>query len=197
MIDPSRFGRAVAFAADRHAGQTRKSTNVPYLAHLLAVASLVLDAGGGEDEAIAALLHDVIEDTGTTAEEIDQRFGSTVRDIVVGCGEKNHDVDDWHTRKTSYLAALRDDDTTEQVLRVSCADKLHNARSILADYRAVHDELWARFHAGKADQLWYYTSLAEIFSERLPGQLASELSYAVAELRREIADNEPPRSVRG
>jgi (p)ppGpp synthase/HD superfamily hydrolase len=150
----------------------------------MSVSAIVLEDGGSEDEAIAALLHDVIEDVPVegTEEFIRERFGDYVAQIVRACSDATtHPKPPWRERKEGYLAHL--ETAPPEVLRVSLADKLHNARAILYDLRAVGDLLWARFTAASAaDQLWYYRSLAEIFSRRKPGPLADELQRVVAEI---------------
>jgi len=176
-----RFDEAVALACELHAGQVRKSTDIPYVAHLLAVTALVLEDGGDEDEAIAALLHDAVEDQGgaATLREIRRRFGSRVADIVQACSDT--DVipkPPWRERKEAYVAHLHDPALPAGALRVSLADKLHNARAILFDLRAGED-VFARFNAGRDDVLWYYDALARAFAERKPGPLADELRRTV------------------
>ncbi|MEM6639960.1 MAG: HD domain-containing protein [Pseudomonadota bacterium] len=157
-----RFEDALVFAARLHAKQTRKGGNIPYISHLLGVTSLVLEAGGSEDEAIAALLHDGPEDQGgeKTLTDIRHRFGNEVAEIVAACSDTFDDPKPpWKARKEAYLEKL--EFATESVLLVSCADKLHNARSILTDYRNVGDALWQRFRGGKDGTLWYYSALAD------------------------------------
>lgn len=182
MLTP-RFADAVAFAMTAHGGQTRKGTHIPYVSHLLAVASLVLEAGGDEDMAIAGLLHDAIEDTGTTAADIESRFGARVAAIVVGCTDTDETPKPpWRPRKERYLAHLRSPDTPAEVLVVSRADKLHNARTMLLDHRYLGAAFWSRFNAGADDQLWYLSSLVEVFTQRLPGPMTDELRRVRDEL---------------
>ena len=153
----SRFVDALTFAIRAHGDQCRKGGTVTYVAHLLGVASLVLEAGGDEELAIAALLHDTIEDTGTTAEEIAAAFGPRVAGVVEGCTDTDvHPKPPWRARKERYIEHLRSPDTPTDVLVVSRADKLHNARSMLQDYRKIGDELWSRFSVGPDQQFWYY-----------------------------------------
>jgi (p)ppGpp synthase/HD superfamily hydrolase len=172
-----------------HRDQTRKGNDVPYVSHLLAVAALVLEYGGTEDQAIAGLLHDALEDQPdrTSTTEIATRFGDDVARIVAGCSdttpdEMRHGRPPWLLRKQRYLDHL--EIVTEDVLLVSCADKLHNAQSILRDLRTLGAGTWARFNAGRDDQLWYLRSLAAVFARRLPGSLADELARTVAEIER-------------
>ncbi len=180
------FTDAIAYAASVHAAQVRKGTNIPYLSHLLAVASLVIEHGGTEDQAIGGLLHDVIEDCGAQHEPvIRRRFGDKVAEIVLGCTDAVPAADGskppWRARKEAYIQHL--ESASGSVLLVSCCDKLHNARSILTDYRAIGDLVFDRFTASKADVLWYYRSLAEVFSRKgvLP---AAELMQTVDDLKR-------------
>jgi (p)ppGpp synthase/HD superfamily hydrolase len=178
-----RFERALVYAAQLHAKQRRKGSRVPYVSHLLATAALVLEHGGGEDEAIAALLHDAVEDQGgpKTLAVIRRRFGRIVADIVEGCSDT--DVvpkPPWRPRKEAYLAHLRR--APAAVRLVSAADKLHNARTTVADLRLHGASVWERFHAGPREQLWYYGSLVAIFTRRGPRPLARELGRVVAEM---------------
>jgi mannose-6-phosphate isomerase-like protein (cupin superfamily) len=182
------FAEAVQWASALHRDQARKSTRIPYVSHLFSVAALVLEGGGSETEAIAAALHDSIEDLGVTREEIARFFGNEVGDIVDGCTDEidagaPRDASNWHARKEWYLAHLDDPDTSESVLRVSAADKVHNARSIVSELRRGED-VWNRFNAGADDQLWYYRKLVEVFERRLGGVLTEELRAAVSEMER-------------
>jgi hypothetical protein len=163
----------------------RKGTRIPYLSHLLAVSALVLEHGGDETAALAALLHDVVEDGGglRALAEIDERFGTDVAAIVEGCSDTTSlDKEDWTLRKTRYLRHL--ESAPPDVLLVSAADKLHNARSILADLREHGDDLWTRFNSSPPQQLWYYGALRDTFRRRLPGRLADELDRTVREIER-------------
>ena len=181
-----RFLAAVGLAATVHDGR-RLGTEIPYMAHLLVVTGLVLEDGGGEDEAIAAMLHDCVEDGGgrPLLERLVDDFGERVAEIVSACSDSldpETDVRSWRERKVDYLAHLPDvhDDG---VLRVALADKVHNARSIVRDYRAEGHSLWERFtNKTAADQLWYYDELLSFFSERRPGPLVEDLRQAVDEL---------------
>lgn len=179
-----RFGNALAFAAEKHAGQKRKGTRIPYISHPMAVASLVLEYGGGEDEAIAALLHDVAEDAGgqDALDEIRQRFGMGVAAIVEGCTDNLANPDqDWRPRKEAYVEHLRQ--APQSVRFVAAADKLHNARSTLKDYQRVGDEVWKRFSASsKAEWLWYYRALVAAFAARGTSPLIKELRQTVEEI---------------
>lgn len=191
MTPTARFAEALSYAIALHAQQKRKGTEVPYVAHLLAVTALALEHGANEDEAIAAALHDAVEDQGgaATSAEIERRFGPTVRAIVEGCTDA--DVvpkPPWRTRKEAYLAHLHA--APPSVLLVSASDKLHNARAILADLRDLGDALWPRFTGGRAGTLWYYRSLVDAYRPREPRALVSELERVVSEIER-IAAGEP------
>lgn len=179
----SRFQDALNLAFELHQNQIRKGSGVPYMAHLMGVASLVLEDGGNEDEAIAGLLHDAVEDQGgvATLEQIRVRFGEPVAAIVQGCTDADTlPKPPWRARKEAYLMHLRT--APPAVRRVSSADKLYNARAILADYRVVGDALWGRFTGGKEGSLWYYRSLVTIFQECGTTPMVAELDRVVTEL---------------
>lgn len=183
-----RFAEAVAWAIELHGPQMRKGTTTPYLTHLLAVSSLVWEHGGDEDDAIAGLLHDAIEDTDATAADIEERFGPKVAAIVLACSDTTvRPKPPWRERKAAYQAHLADPATTTDALRVSAADKLHNARCMLGDYRKNGDELWSRFNAGVDSQLWNYGCLVVILQRRFAGPLTDELARTVDALRAEVA----------
>lgn len=186
-----RFEDALVWASRLHGDQVRKGTRIPYVAHLLAVASLVLEHGGDEDQAIAALLHDAVEDQGgpQTREEIRRRFGEAVAAIVDGCTDTDETPKPpWRARKEAYLAHLGA--ASPSVRLVSAADKLHNARSVLADYRARGEEVWGRFQGGRDGTLWYYRALAGAFREAGTNPLVEELGRVVDELER-VAGRSP------
>ena len=178
-----RFTEAFLYAAEKHATQTRKRTDVPYISHLMAVAALVLEAGGGEDEAVAALLHDVVEDCGgmPVLEEVRRRFGNRVADIVQGCTDAyTIPKPEWKKRKLDYLDTLRR--ASDDVRLVSAADKLHNVRTILADYRREGDAVWDRFSGRRDGTLWYYRAVLDVLREGAPNRLIDELQRVVTEL---------------
>ena len=185
---PNELARALKYASKHHGGQTRKGGDVPYVAHLLAVSALVLEDGGSERQAIAALLHDVVEDTDVSRRDVRKRFGRKVERIVAACtdvdGGGSHTAKNWMRRRRRMLARLRDPSTSTSVVRVKAADSLANVRSLTADLRRQGPEVWTSFHAGAVDQLWYYRSVAVVVSVRLPGLLADELRVAVHELER-------------
>ena len=184
----SRFTDAFAFAFEVHREQTKKGGTVPYISHLLEVAALVLAYGGNEDEAIAALLHDAVEDHPDVAsfETISKRFGGQVAAIVESCSDTTViPKPPWKPRKEKYIAHLGSAD--ESVLMVAAADKLANARAVMKDYQVVGDDVWNRFNAGKDDQFWYYRTVTNALAERARNGRAREL---VEELKRAVAQLE-------
>ena len=183
MLLSPRFSEALTYACALHADQVRKGSGVPYVAHLLGVASLVLEYGGNEDEAIAALLHDAIEDQGgaVTREEIRRLFGENVTEIVNGCTDTDvTPKPPWKQRKQAYITHIVT--ASSSVRLVSCADKIYNARSILKDYRQIQDEIWERFKGKKAGTLWYYRSLVEAFHQAETTPIVEELERVVSDL---------------
>ena len=186
-----RFLEALAYATKLHAQQARKGTRVPYVAHLLGVASIVLAEGGDEDMAIAALLHDAVEDQGgkPTLREIERRFGVRVAKLVDACTDADSvPKPPWKDRKTRYIEAVRHEPADARL--ISAADKLHNARDILADYRQHGEEVWKRFRGGREGTLWYYRSLVETFRAAGGNRLVDELDRVVSELERLVARND-------
>jgi (p)ppGpp synthase/HD superfamily hydrolase len=187
----ARFEAALVYALHVHGGQLRKGTAVPYAAHLLAVAATVLEYGGDEEMAMAALLHDAAEDQGGRARlgDIQVRFGARVGGIVAACSDSLAETGaakaPWRQRKERYLEHLGRQ--PPGVLLVSLADKVHNARSILRDSRKPEPgpDIWNRFSQPVAASLWYYRELAKAFQAHLPGQLADELAEIVAVLEAE------------
>jgi (p)ppGpp synthase/HD superfamily hydrolase len=193
-----RFLRAFRFAAEKHARQARKVSSIPYIAHLMGVASLVLEAGGNEDLAIAALLHDVVEDCGgePMLKEIRRQFGSTVAKIVDGCTDAyTEPKPPWRERKETYILHLKDAD--DETRLVSAADKLNNVRSILSDYREVGEFVWSRFSGGRDGTLWYYRTLLSEFLCSKPNRITRELELAVNELETLSANFRMPGSAPG
>ena len=178
-----RFQKAFLFAAEKHKGQVRKASTTPYLAHLMGVTSLSLEYGVDEDIAIAALLHDEVEDCGGAPmlKEVKRRFGARVAKIVEGCTDSYGDPKPpWRERKENYLLHLKDADAETRL--VSAADKLNNVRSILSDYREVGELIWDRFNGRREGTLWYYRSLLQEFKRGKPNRLIRELALAVREL---------------
>src|SRR5580704_9268716 len=181
----ARFHRALVYAARVHARQFRKGTTRPYIGHLLGVTSIVLTHGGDEDEAIAALLHDVVEDQGgkPRLREIRRKFGALVARIVEGCTDSDVEPKPpWLERKTEYLRHLRH--AGASVRLVSAADKVHNARETLEDLRTHHNALWKRFKGGQQGTLWYYREVGKILRRKGPKELAAELERVVKALSR-------------
>lgn len=180
-----RYERALVYAHQLHRAQKRRGTEIPYITHLLSVSSLVLEHGGDEDEAIAALLHDGPEDQGglATLAEIRERFGDRVAEIVAGCTDSYEDPKPpWRPRKEAYLAHLQDAPPSARL--VASADKLHNARSVLADHRVIGDAIWDRFNAPREGTLWYYRSLVCTLRKAGSSPLLDELDRVVGELER-------------
>ena len=180
-----RFTDALVYASRLHAAHTRKGGDIPYISHLMAVTAIVLEHGGGEDEAIAALLHDAVEDQGgaATREEIRRRFGERVAAIVDGCTDADTiPKPPWRQRKEAYVSHVGT--ASPSVRLVSSADKLHNARAILADYRLLGDALWDRFTGGRDGTLWYYRALVDAFRAAEATSLVEELERTVRELER-------------
>jgi (p)ppGpp synthase/HD superfamily hydrolase len=178
-----RFEAALVYAHQLHRHQTRKVAGIPYIAHLLSVTALVLEDGGSEDEAIAALLHDAVEDQGgqATRKEIKQRFGETVVAIVDGCTESDTiPKPPWRDRKQRYLEQLRQG--SPSVRRVALADKLHNARTILFDYQQHGENVWSAFSAGKEGVLWFYHSLLQLYPLTQSSPMVEELRQVVEEI---------------
>jgi (p)ppGpp synthase/HD superfamily hydrolase len=200
----ARFEDAVSYAAKAHADQVRKGSGVPYIAHLLGVAALVLEDGGGEDEAVAALLHDAVEDQGgpTRLEDIRGRFGERVAKVVEGCSDSIREAGeakaDWWERKCGHLDHLShvDGDLAAPLLRVSMADKLSNLRATVRDAGLNGDGFWKVFKHGAASQLWYYGRMNDIFRARCPEStmlpeleaLLAQLSDIVPEAERALAE---------
>jgi GTP pyrophosphokinase len=183
-----RFGDALVYAGQLHRDQARKGTQIPYVSHLLAVTAIVLENGGTEDEAIAALLHDAVEDQGgaATREAIRTRFGENVAAIVDGCTDADMiPKPPWRKRKEDYVAHIPC--ASRSVRLVSAADKLHNARAILADYHKEDEKLWGRFNGGREGTLWYYRALADAFLAVESTTLTKELEQTVAEMERVTA----------
>lgn len=192
MILSERFKDALWRATDLHANQSRKGSGVPYVAHLLGVASLVLEYGGTEDEAIAALLHDAVEDQGgqRTREMIADKYGATIAQIVDGCTDSDTiPKPPWRERKEAYIAHIAT--ASPSVLLVSACDKLYNARSILADYRVTGEEIWERLKGGKKDgTLWYYQALVEAYKKTGQHRVYDELERTVREIVDMVQSND-------
>lgn len=189
------LARALTYATTLHGPETRKGTKIPYVSHLLGVASIVLEHGGTEHQAIGALLHDAAEDAGGEArlEHIDATFGSDVGHIVRACSdslvENPADKPEWWERKVRYLCHLPD--APREALLVSAADKLHNLRSVAMDHRDIGDALWQRFNGLVGGTLWYYRSLTLIFEQTsLPTSLQAELKSTLELLSQKVDRDE-------
>lgn len=187
-----RYDAALKFAAELHRDQVRKGSNVPYLSHLLAVSGLVMEYGGYEDQAIAALLHDAIEDQSEKAGGADalrkiilDRFGDTVLCIVEACTDSDTEPKPpWKKRKEAYLAHLTSAQVPPYAFLVSSCDKLHNVRSIVSDFRKHGDAMFKRFTGGKKGTLWYYRALVDVYRGIEYPTAVEELDVAVTEMER-------------
>jgi (p)ppGpp synthase/HD superfamily hydrolase len=185
-----KFEEALVYASVVHGGQIRKATGIPYIAHLLGVASIAFEYGADEDEAIGALLHDAAEDAGGAAriDDIRVRFGEKVATIVEGCTDTlETPKPPWRERKEKYLAHLKETDSSTRL--VSAADKLFNTRSILRELRQRGDAIWARFSGGKKDRLWYYRALVTAFRRHGDhSDLIDELDRVVTEIEKLVRE---------
>jgi (p)ppGpp synthase/HD superfamily hydrolase len=185
----ARFADALGFAHDKHKAQLRKGGDIPYLGHLLSVAGLVIEAGGTEEQAIAALLHDAAEDQGgeATLAEIEERFGAGVAGIVRECSDTfETPKPPWQARKKAYLEHLPG--ASGGTILVSLADKLDNARALLRDFRSDGPALWQRFTQNDPQlHLWYYTSLLAAYQSRTDSWLVDELERVLTELAERVA----------
>jgi (p)ppGpp synthase/HD superfamily hydrolase len=189
-----RYREALVYAFDLHCAQVRKGSGVPYMSHLLGVSSLALEFGANEDEAIAALLHDALEDRGdvVTVRVLESYFGKNVAEIVAGCSDSiGNPKPPWQARKRRYLAHLQDASPSIQL--VSACDKLYNLRTIVADFRLVGDEIWSRFTGGRDGVLWYYRSLTTAFTIANP--VVGELSRHYTELEQLVETTSPSPQV--
>jgi len=178
-----RYLTAFTKAFTLHGEQLRKASQTPYISHLLSVSALVLENGGSEDQAIAALLHDAVEDAGgmATLNEIREEFGDYVAELVDGCTDSyTQPKDDWKPRKVAYLEKLKN--ASDDVVLISLADKVHNARSILRDLHLSGNSTWDKFKGKKAGTLWYYNELAKIFENAPYPTLKNELRNLVDEI---------------
>src|SRR6266516_4034323 len=181
----AQFEKALIYATRIHGGQLRKKTRIPYIGHLLGITAISLEYGANETEAIAALLHDAVEDCGGAKRlrDIERKFGKKVARIVEGCTDTDQTPKPpWRERKKSYVAHLKRAAAWNRL--VSAADKLHNARAILRNLREEGDNVWSRFNAGKEGALWYYRSLVSAFREHGSNELIEELDRVVTEIER-------------
>ena len=189
-IDTDRIIDALIFSINLHKNQLRKGSQIPYIAHLLGVTSLVMEAGGDTDQAIAALLHDAVEDQGgiKTLKEIQTKFGDRVARIVEECSDSfTYPKPPWRQRKEKYLKHLPS--ATADARLVSLADKLHNSRSILLDIKNNGLEIFDKFKGGKEGTLWYYKSLAEIFKQIESNCLVDEFVMVVEQIEQIINED--------
>jgi len=185
------LAKVITYALDIHAAQTRKGAETPYIGHLLGVASLVLEHGGDEQQAMAGMLHDAIEDCGGEQEEIiATRFGARVAAIVRGCTDADTTPKPpWRARKEAYIAHL--ELAVPDIWLVSCADKLYNARAILTDLQTHGLAVFDRFTAGREGTLWYYGALADTFCRLFPCALSRELAETVQRINDHIVKLAP------
>lgn len=193
MVYGQRFERALVYAAALHRDQRRKGSEVPYVTHLLAVAAIVGENGGTEDEVIAALLHDAPEDHGgePRLREIRSLFGAAVAEVVAGCSDTFEDPKpEWWARKRAYVRRMAG--ASHSVRLVSSADKLHNARSILTDYQALGERLWPRFTTGRGGTLWYYRALVDAYGGPDSGPIVRELHDVLARTEALAGEATPP-----
>ena len=191
--------RAIQFAADAHEGHYRKGTTIPYISHLMNVMKILCENGCEEEIIVAGILHDVVEDTPTTIEMVARKFGKRMAAAVAGASEPEKTAKDtqwnasWKTRKEHTIHYLATEADLDKLL-VSCADKLDNARAILSDQQETGEAIWTRFNAGKAEQKWYYQSLAKVFLTRGEAygnpllKMAHELDRTVSHLFRVEAE---------
>ena len=158
----NRIEEAIEVAAEAHQGQYRKGTRTPYITHPYAVGLILMEAGCPESMIIAGILHDTVEDTDLTLAFIQERFGEDIARIVDGCSENK--ALRWRARKTERIEALKN--ASPEVCTVTCADKLHNLRTIISEYDVIGAAIWERFHGEVEDQAWYYRSVLDAISER-------------------------------
>ena len=178
-----KFEEALVYATRIHGGQVRKKTQIPYVGHLLGVTAIAMEYGANETEAIAALLHDAVEDCGgpERQREIEEKFGREVGEIVAGCTDTDETPKPpWRERKEKYIAHLKTASASTRL--VSASDKLHNARAILHNLREEGDAVWERFKAGKKGALWYYRALVDGFYEHGRSALVDELDRVVTQI---------------
>lgn len=186
----AQFEQALIYATRLHAEQTRKASDVPYVAHLMAVSAIALEHGASEEEAIAALLHDAVEDQGgaATREQIRQQFGERVVAMVDGCTDADTiPKPPWRPRKEAYIERLQS--ASPSVRLISAADKLHNVRSLLSDYERHGEQLWQRFSGGRDGTLWYYRAVTDVLLTYGGTSLVAELDRAVGQLESLAARN--------
>jgi len=198
MSSSSTFGNALAFAAKLHGKQTRKGSDTPYISHLLAVTAIALDHGATEDEAIAALLHDAVEDQGgqETLEEIRRQFGNQVAEIVAACSDTDElPKPPWRERKEAFVERLRTEPYSVRL--VVAADKLHNVNDALRNYRILGDDLWRHFKGGRDGTLWYYQAVIGALTEAAAPEeqqlnaIIEEINHTLSLLEQAMAERSP------
>jgi (p)ppGpp synthase/HD superfamily hydrolase len=175
--------KALQIASKSHEGQYRKNTDIPYITHPVAVGMMLLKSGYSEEIVAAGILHDTVEDTTLTLNEIKKEFGSMIAEIVEGSSEPDKSLP-WKARKEHTIDFLKS--ASEDIRAVVCADKLHNIRSIIRDYEQVGEEVWSRFNAGKEQQKWYYTNVVDSLGAQSSFELLTELRAEVDRLFREL-----------
>lgn len=197
--DAMRLGRALAYAAEHHGGQARKGTTIPYVSHLLHVAAFVFEHGGSVDEAIAALLHDIAEDSGVTLAQLERTFGGSIAAIVGACtdlleGDTPDRKSDWLTRKRRYIDHIQT--ASPGAILVSACDKRHNLAALITDVRRYGPRYLDRFRGTPEQQVWYYRAFLDAVADKIPGSLDRELRALTAEfaalLEGSDADGSPP-----
>lgn len=175
-----RFSEALEYATTLHSKQIRKGSDTPFITHLLSVSALILEDGGSEDEAIAGLLHDAVEDQGglIRLEEIKVKFGDNVAGIILECSESHtHPKPPWKDRKMASIRKMNN--VSDSAIRVILADKIHNARSIIHEYHKHGEKFWDSFKAGKEGTVWYYKEILSVLQKRTFSVLLDELSQLV------------------
>jgi (p)ppGpp synthase/HD superfamily hydrolase len=195
MSSSNAFENALAYAARLHAGQMRKGSDTPYISHLLAVTAITLDHGATENEAIAALLHDAVEDQGgkETLEEIRRQFGNQVAEIVAACSDADElPKPPWRERKEAFVERLRTEPYSVRL--VVAADKLHNVNDVLRNYRILGDDLWRHFKGGRDGTIWYYGAVVDALNqaatsdEKQLNALIQEISDSLSMLKQAVAE---------
>ncbi|SDM62243.1 HD domain-containing protein [Bacillus sp. OK048] len=176
--------KALQTASKSHEGQYRKNTDIPYITHPVAVGMMLLEAGYSEEIVAAGILHDTVEDTPLTLEDIKKDFGANIAKMVEGSSEPDKSLP-WKDRKEHTIEFLKT--ASEEIRAVVCADKLHNIRSIIRDYEKIGEEVWTRFNAGKEQQKWYYTNVVDSLGTQSTFDLLTELQDEVDRLFWELA----------
>ncbi|MEH7247336.1 HD domain-containing protein [Neobacillus niacini] len=176
--------KALQTASKNHEGQYRKNTNIPYITHPVVVGMMLLKAGYSDKIVAAGILHDTVEDTPLTLEELKKEFGAEIAEIVEGSSEPDKSLP-WKDRKEHTIEFLKT--ASEEIRAVVCADKLHNIRSIISDYEKIGEEVWTRFNAGKEQQKWYYTNVVDSLGAQSTFDLLADLETEVDRIFRELA----------